>query len=135
MAINFQSALGLHEQSLLLRERRTEVLAGNLANADTPGYKARDFDFVAALKDVTQGQQQKVSMATTSSKHLGGTSADLMEIPLKYRMPNQPSQDGNTVETHVEQANFAENAVRYQASLTFLSGKFSSLKAALQGEG
>lgn len=134
MGISFNQALGVHEQALKLREQRHQVLATNIANADTPGYQARDIDFAAAMAQAAKGQEQG-GMLTTSALHMSGnaSSQGLAGADLKYRMPHQPSLDGNTVESQVEQAQFAENALRYQATLTFLGGEFSSLKLAIKG--
>ena len=120
---------GIHAEALQLRARRGEVLASNLANADTPNYKARDLDFKAVLSN-TQAQS---TMTTTRSGHIQtqGSGAD---AHLKYSTPNQSSLDGNSVDTQVEQNKFAENAVRYRASLRFLSGKVQGLMTAIRGE-
>lgn len=129
MAINFDKALGIHPQVLSMRERRGEVLAANLANADTPGYKARDLDFKSILK-------QNIPLAQTMERTQPGHLApqQLLESRLLYRNPNEVSLDGNTVETNVEQAKYAENAVQYQASLQFINNKFSGLMTALRGQ-
>lgn len=134
MGINFDKALGIHEQALLLRARRNEVLAVNIANADTPNFKARDVDFRAAL--AAAGTGDSLAMTQTRGAHLnaeGNRGVSPLEAQLKYRLPNQPTLDGNTVETHIEQTAFAENALEYQASLQFLGGKFASLKSAITG--
>ena len=130
MAINFDKALGLHPQALTLRGKRTDVLAANLANADTPGYKARDLDFQSVLKKV---QPTPVTMQGTHSLHIQ-PPRQMLGAALQYRIPNQPSLDGNTVETHIEQSKFTENAMQYQASLRFVNGRVSSLLTALKGE-
>lgn len=130
MPISFDQALGVHEQALRLRAKRADVLAANLANADTPHYKARDFDFNRALQSARQSQG--VALKTTHANHLpadGNSSAEVL-----YRVPNQPSLDGNTVDSQTEQAAFAQNALEYQASLNFLSARFKSLRAAIRGE-
>ncbi len=135
MSINFDKALGIHEQALTLRARRNEVLAVNIANADTPNFKARDIDFRAALS-AASGQPQGLALARTEHAHLdlsGNSSMSPLEAQLKYRLPNQPTLDGNTVEEHVEQTAFAENALDYQASLQFLGGKLATLKSAITG--
>jgi flagellar basal-body rod protein FlgB len=131
MAVSFDSVFGIHAQALKLRSQRGEVLASNLVNADTPDYKARDIDFSSALKQA-QGAGA-VTLATTQSGHLKpqGMTGSAQTL---YRIPNQPSLDGNTVDSHVEQAKFAENAVNYQATLRFLNGKISTLMAAIKGE-
>ena len=120
---------GIHAEALQLRARRGEVLASNLANADTPNYKARDLDFKAVLSN-TQAQS---TMTTTRNGHIQtqGSGADAQ---LKYSTPNQSSLDGNSVDTQIEQNKFAENAVRYRASLRFLSGRIQGLMTAIRGE-
>ncbi len=130
MKISFTNALGLHPQALRLRARRMEVLASNLANADTPNYKARDFDVERLLRGETK---PKVPLRTTHAGHLS-LAADSQNGRLLYRVPQQAALDGNTVEEHIEQAKFAENALRYQASLRFVNGKFAGLLTALKGE-
>jgi len=130
MAINFDTALGLHPQALALREKRSEVLASNLANADTPGYKARDIDFQAVLK---RTMPDASSMERTQAGHISPNDR-LLGASMMFRNPTQPSLDGNTVEGHIEQSKYSENAVQYQASLRFLNGKFSGLMSALRGE-
>ncbi len=129
MAINFDNALGIHPQALAIREKRSEVLAANLANADTPGYKARDLDFKSILKQTLPETQ---TLERTQAGHF--PSQQLLDSRLMYRNPNQVSLDGNTVEANVEQARYAENAVQYQASLQFLNNKFSGLMMALRGQ-
>ena len=129
MAINFDKALGIHPQALAIREKRSEVLAANLANADTPGYKARDLDFKSILK---QSLPEAQAMERTQTGHFA--PQQLWDSRLMYRNPNQVSLDGNTVEANVEQARYAENAVQYQASLQFISNKFNGLMMALRGQ-
>lgn len=129
MAINFDNALGIHPQALAMRERRSELLAANLANADTPGYKARDLDFKSVLK---QNLQLTQPMERTQTNHFPIQRS--LEAHSMYRNPNQASLDGNTVEANVEQAKYAENAVQYQASLQFVNNKFSGLMMALRGQ-
>jgi flagellar basal-body rod protein FlgB len=126
-----QKIFGIHEQSLLLRGQRTSVLASNLANADTPNFKARDLDFAAALDSARE--VARVTMVRTSPLHLD-SSERLSGGELKYRIPLQPSLDGNTVEAPVEQAAFADNAVRYQASLMFINRRITSIESALTGQ-
>jgi len=122
---------GVHADALQLRSRRGEVLASNLANADTPNYKAQDLDFKAALSQA-QGNQA-VAMTATQAGHLQ-TQGGVASTERLYRIPTAPSLDGNTVDTQTEQAKFAENAVRYQVSLRFLNGKIHSLMSAIKGE-
>jgi len=123
-------AFGIHEQALQLRAMRNEVLTSNIANADTPNYKARDIDFGATLR---QAEGAQLRLRTTSELHSQPSTTDRFGGELKYRVPTQPTLDGNTVETDVEQAAFAENAVKYRASLAFLNGTISSLRYALKG--
>lgn len=131
MAISFDKALGDLPAQLALYGRRSSVLASNIANADTPGYKARDIDFRSVL--ATAGNDQ-VALRTTRPGHIAANGGTVGGADLLYRVPVQPSLDGNTVNSQVEQAQFAENSVRYQSTLTFLSGKFKSLKLAIKGE-
>jgi len=118
MAVNLDSYLGIHTQALTLEAQRTELLASNLANADTPNYKARDIDFKAAL---------------AAAAAPGSANATSINSAVKYRVPMAPSLDGNTVDTQLEQAAFAENAVRYQATLTFLNASLKELMTAITG--
>jgi len=132
MPINFDSALGIHARALSIRSRRNELLASNIANADTPGYKARDIDFRQVLAGAGGGEN---SLRRTEAGHLGLQNDSGIEgAELLYRVPNQPSLDGNTVDPDLEKAAFAENAIRYNASLTFLDRKFRGLMLALKGE-
>jgi flagellar basal-body rod protein FlgB len=130
MTISIDSALGIHTEALRVRERRTEVLAGNLANADTPGFKARDLDFNAVLAQHTAGTR----LATTDPAHLGRATPGGGPAELLYRVPEQSSLDGNTVDPHLEKAAFAENAVRYQATLMILGSRINGLMTAIRGE-
>lgn len=130
MGINFEQALRVHSQGLALRSRRTEVIAGNLANADTPNYKARDLDFKSAMAGAL-GSIEKPLKATHAA-HLQAPGNNPGE--LLYRVPTQMSVDGNSVDAEREKAVFSENAVYYQASLRFLSGRIQGLLTAIKGE-
>lgn len=110
---------GVHGTALALRSQRLGLLASNIANASTPGFKARDLDF-----------RQAMAAAETP----GGTAAAALDGAVKYRVPLQPSMDGNTVELSTEQTAFAENAVAYQTTLSFLNGRISTITRALKGE-
>lgn len=134
MIDKLDSALRFHQEALSLRARRQEVLSGNIAHADTPNFKARDFEFSSSLSQaVERGRQsQSVSLTTTSSRHLPGEARVVGEAELMYRTPNQSSIDGNTVEMDVERVNFADNAMRYEANLTILGSKIKSLLSAIQ---
>lgn len=129
MGINFDRALKLHAEALELRSRRTEIVAANLANADTPGYMARDFDFKTAMAEAFGAEQP---LKVTHAHHLQAPRNNPDE--LLYRMPSQMSLDGNTVETEQEKAVFADNALRYQASLRFMGNRVQGLMTAIKGE-
>ena len=109
------SLFGVHGAALTVRSQRMGVLASNIANASTPGFKARDIDFQSALAAIE-------------------TPGASMDAAMLYRVPLQPSQDGNTVELATEQTAFAENAVAYQTTLSFLNGRISTITRALRGE-
>ena len=119
-----------HEQALRFRGLRNQMLASNIANADTPNYKARDIEFGSALKNAQSGQ---LSLLKTTARHLSSEDANPLGVSVKYRVPTQPSLDGNTVQTDLEQAAFAENAVQYRTSLAFLDGQIRGLRYALRG--
>lgn len=121
---------GPHAAALGVWRQRNEILAANIANADTPGFKARDIDFADVLGQ-TADQPAAVRMQRTRPGHVVPDQA--FSADLKYRVPLQPALDGNTVEADVEQAEFASNALRYQASLRFINGRVSSLRAAIAG--
>ncbi|HEY9017648.1 MULTISPECIES: flagellar basal body rod protein FlgB [Thiomicrospira] len=130
------SIFGIHEQALHVRKDRSEVLANNLANADTPNFKARDIDFRKAIHEA-QGMEDrrfKPDMQRTNSRHLEGFAEMTTSDHLRYRMPTQPSLDGNTVETHIEKAKFAENAMQYQATLEFIDSRIKGISGALKGQ-
>lgn len=134
MRFDLDSYFGVHAQALKIRGRRTEVIASNLANADTPGYKARDVDFKNALARADGTVSSGRVLKTTQPGHMsGGSGGSATGEQLLYRVPLQPSQDGNTVDTQREQAAFAENAIRYQASLEFLGGRIRGLISAIKG--
>ncbi|MEL6868250.1 MAG: flagellar basal body rod protein FlgB [Pseudomonadota bacterium] len=121
-----------HAKALSLRAERTEVLANNIANADTPGFKARDFDFQLAMAG--ESLNAPLRLSTTSVDHIP-VNDSLFEsrVSLAYRMPAQPSVDGNTVETDIEQAQYADNTIGYQASLSFINRKIQGLQLAIRG--
>jgi flagellar basal-body rod protein FlgB len=129
MPNSIDHVFGVHAQALQLRARRGELIASNLANADTPNYKARDLDFRHALDNA----QTTMTMQSTHASHISHTNAGGAASTL-YRVPNQSSLDGNTVDTQLEKTRFSENAVRYQTTLRFLNGKISGLMKAIKGE-
>ena len=137
MSNGLDDLLGFHQQALRIRDQRQQVLASNIANADTPNYKARDLDFKAALQGAMKGAGAPggVAMATTSPGHLtgkaglgAGTGSGLL-----YRTPAQGSVDGNTVEIDAERAAFAENAVQYEFNLTRISSQIKTMLSVIQG--
>lgn len=123
------SLFGIHAQALSVRARRLDLIASNIANAATPNYKARDIEFLGALQSAEETQL----LSTTSSRHLQGVNAGF-DAMAQYRIPVQPSLDGNTVELATEQTAFAENAVQYQTTLSMLNGRISTIMSALKGE-
>jgi flagellar basal-body rod protein FlgB len=129
--MNFDNTFGIHERALLLRSQRAEVLAANLANADTPGYKARDFDFKSMLANEVDNSTR---LRTTSSQHIQTEEGIVPPSQLLYRTPMQPSLDGNTVDAEQEHSAFSSNAIEYQATLTFINSKIAGIRKALRGE-
>lgn len=132
MSINIDNAFGIHATAMTLRAQRAGLLAANLANADTPNYKARDLDFQQALADL-MGEGGGSDLRTTDSRHLTATEGGAMGVNLQYRVPMQPSLDGNTVDPRLEQGAFLKNAMAYQASVDFLNRKVQGLMLALRG--
>jgi flagellar basal-body rod protein FlgB len=126
-----------NETALSLREKRQAVLASNIANADTPNYKARDIDFSANLQAAMQRASTPQPLNTTANKHFPGPPQDGSTLPdgtpLLYRHPMQGAVDGNTVDMDVERNNFADNALRYEAGVTFINSQIKGLLAAIQG--
>lgn len=144
MIDQLESAFNFHQKAVSLRQARHDVLAANIANADTPNYKARDIDFASELKKAVDGSQHVsgssgggLTLARTTEGHIAGEgpawrgagNADLL-----YRIPDQPSLDGNTVDMDRERTQFADNAVRYQVGLTMLNSRIQGLKNAMQPE-
>ncbi len=135
MSNRIDDALHFNQTALNLRAARQEVLASNIANADTPNYKARDINFASALKGALDGTSSKLDVATTSAAHLkpADDGKTVMGQPLMYRKPNQPSADGNTVDMDVERAQFADNALRYEAGVRFISDDIKKILTAITG--
>ncbi|PPS61155.1 flagellar basal body rod protein FlgB [Pseudomonas sp. BRM28] len=135
MSISFDKALGIHEKALGFRAQRAEVLANNIANADTPNYKARDMDFSSVLAAETDKVKSgHFSLERTNTRHIEAQGLAMGDETLQYRTPMQPSIDQNTVDAQLEQSSYAENAVGFQASFTLLNSKFKGLVSALRGE-
>lgn len=125
-----EGALGIHEQALSVRARRMEVLSQNIANADTPGFKARDVDFKHVLADVARSD---TAMKKTQNAHFA-IGQNINPDGMRFRTPFNVSFDGNTVEMSVEQANYGKAAAEYQATLNFLENRVGSIRKALRGE-
>ena len=136
MLSKLDQELQFAQTALSLRARRQEVLASNLANADTPNYKARDFDFASALKSAMGETGGSLALATTEPGHIGGLAAGNAAdgVNLMYRGSVQPSLDGNTVDPDIERANFADNAMHYQFLLESLTGVFNKMKLAVSSD-
>ena len=130
MSQPIDNLLGMHTGALALWQKRTEVLASNLANADTPGYLARDVDFRKALA-AASGNDSNLAMNTPTAGQIN--TATQAADTLAYRVPTQPSMDGNTVDAQVEQAAFAANGVHYQASLAFITAQIRMMRTAITG--
>lgn len=135
MVDKLDNALNFNSQALNLLGERQKILANNIANADTPGFKARDIDFSSELKQaVANGRSSSsgLAMSVTSDRHIAIQPKSSMAHDLKYRVPDQPSMDGNTVDMDRERSAFADNALRYQASLTMMKSSISRIKSAMQ---
>lgn len=130
MSLSLDKAFGLPALALALRAERTQLLANNIANADTPHYKARDFDFRTALR---QARTDGEVLRTTDARHIEPADLGVGNSTLQYRVPANPSLDGNTVELDREQARFAQNTLEYQAALNFLGGRIRTLLGAIKG--
>lgn len=132
---DLNAELGLTSQSLAVQSKRLQMLAANIANADTPNYKARDVDFRSVLNKVADAGAT-ATMTKTQPTHLDGPVADLdPDSGVKYRQPLAASLDGNTVDVQLEQSSFAETTVRYQSSLAFATDTFRGLMLAITGQG
>jgi flagellar basal-body rod protein FlgB len=125
-------ALRFHETALGLREQRQQLLASNIANADTPNFKARDIDFSKALEGALTRAGQATDLAKTSSAHLSAKGY-IGSAPLLYRTEQQGNIDGNTVDMDIERNQFTDNALRYEAGLTLISAQIKGLLSAVQG--
>jgi len=126
--------LRFHQTALNLRAYRQQVLASNIANADTPNYKARDIDFQSALHNALGAKSDSVALARTAAGHLPAASSIPFATAVQYRGEQQSSVDGNTVNSDVERAQFAENSVQYEAGLTFIGSYLRTLNTAITGQ-
>lgn len=132
MSISFESALGIHETALRLRGQRAGVLANNIANIDTPNFKARDLDFKTILNQADT--ENRLATQTPNEHHISTETVDDQNNELLYRTPQQASIDGNTVEDQIEHAEYMKNALAFQASFEFVSDEFKGLKSAIRGD-
>ena len=132
MAIGIDNAFGIHEKAMHLQARRAQLLSQNLANSDTPGYKAKDINFKDALKSMSNGDIERPLKATQRG-HIQ-PKGFFMGVEEMYRIPTQSSLDGNTVEAHVEMGEFTENSMRYLMTLRIMSGKINGMLSAIRGE-
>lgn len=123
---------GIHAQALHLRARRAQILAANLANADTPGYRAKDLDVESGFAHVLRNSA--ATLSRTHSGHIQAGSVAGGETGIKYRVSSQPSLDGNTIDMEQERSAFMQNAMMYEASLRFINGRISGLLTAIRGE-
>ncbi len=135
MLDKLDASFRFQQEALNLRAQRQEILAANIANADTPGYQARDIDFASQLnKVIEQGRVSGTGIAlkTTSTRHIPAQNFQPPELDLLYRVPDQPALDGNTVDMDRERTNFADNSLKYQTSLTVLGGQIKGMMSVLQ---
>ena len=130
MKPDFSASLGIHENALKIWTTRARVLAANIANADTPGFLARDVDFKAVLSRFA-GESKPLTLTATDTRHLPTDGAAARAL---YRIPSQPAMDGNSVDLQQEQGAFAQNAVHYQATLQFIQDRIHMLQQAIGGD-
>ena len=134
MAISIDKHMELYQHALELRSQRANVLANNIANADTPGYKARDIDFQQMLRQRLGEGSDLVSVQTSDANHFSTVSQADTITGLKFCNPINPAIDGNTVDAQQEKTEFVRNTMEYQAAFEFLNGKVKSLMSAIRGD-
>ncbi len=134
MSTQLDNALQFHQDALNLRAYRQQLLASNIANADTPNFKARDIDFHQALNGAVDARMGPLAMTTSSAAHLTSPKSQPLDRFARFRSEQQSAVDGNTVDMDVERAAFAENALHYQASITFINGLLRSMQSAISGQ-
>ena len=138
MIDKLDATLRFEQEALNLRAQRQEILSANIANADTPGYQARDIDFSSELKKVMErgrADGSGVALSLTSARHIPAQTHAAPALDLKYRIPDQPSMDGNTVDMDRERTQFADNSLKYQSDLQFLGGQIKSMMSVLSNGG
>lgn len=126
--LNFQA------EALVLRSERQRLIASNIANADTPGYVAREMDFAGALRQATGQAGPAAAIRTTAAGHLPGTAGSRTDATLRYAAPSQTNLDRNTVDMDRERASFADNSVKYEATLRFINGSVKTMLDAIKGQ-
>lgn len=134
MTTQLDNALQFHQNALNLRAYRQQLLASNIANADTPHFKARDIDFGQALNGAVDARMGPLALTTTAATHLTAGTSQPLDRFARFRTEQQSAVDGNTVDMDVERAAFAENALHYQASVTFINGLLRSMQSAISGQ-
>jgi flagellar basal-body rod protein FlgB len=127
--LNFQA------EALVLRSERQRLIASNIANADTPGYVAKDMDFARALREATGQSAAAGQMNTTAAGHLQPAAGARAATGLRYATPSQTNLDNNTVDMDRERASFADNAIKYEATLRFINGSVRTMLDAIKGQG
>ena len=125
--------LDFQARALTLRSERTRLIASNIANADTPGYHARDFDFASALREATGAQPGTPAVTTTNANHLAPNNSATAEPNLQYALPQQTNLDRNTVDMDQQRASFVDNSVKYEATLRFINGSVRTMLDAMKG--
>lgn len=131
MALSLDEALGVQARALEIRAYRAQLLATNIANADTPNYKAVDMDFREVL---TKAQSGELPLTIASGGQIQSVAGNEEKYPVMYRTPMQPSLDGNTVDTQIEQAAFTRNSIQHQAAFMFLNGRIKGILTAIKGQ-
>lgn len=134
MLNNLTDTLNFHGQALTLRSDRQRLIASNIANADTPGYVARDMDFAQALREATGAAQRPATLATSRPGHIPLATGARAEANLVYATPSQTNLDRNTVDMDRERAAFADNSVKYEATLRFINGHVRTMLDAIKGQ-
>jgi flagellar basal-body rod protein FlgB len=134
MAFSTSSMFGIHEHALSVRTKRAEILASNIANADTPGYKAQDLDFKTALRNAQESMSSGANIERTNQKHFGLSDLD-PQAAIRFRQNYQPDTgDGNTVDINIERMAYMQNSLEFQTSVEFLNGKINGLRKVIAGE-
>jgi flagellar basal-body rod protein FlgB len=132
MSSKLDEVFQFHQTAMTVRGYRQQLLASNIANADTPNFKARDIDFSKTMQEALAPGSSGSVLSVTSPRHIGGAGNGIGAKAL-YRTPVQPSIDGNTVNMDTERTQFAENAIHYEANLALLNGQIKFMMSAIQG--